>query len=427
MSYKRIVPCIFLDKGKAVTWFDDKTVICDDPVALAKGFGLAGADELVVFDLSKTDEEHDNAIDIMKKINRVIRIPMTAGGNVKRQEDAKKILYTGAKRVILNFSKASGVELIEEVSKRFGKEKIVVSLEDFDTLFKQRALIEEFAYGIFFMQTPDLNSVKDTTAMPVVVLSECTEKEESLRILCSEGVQGVSGKYVSTEGFDFQAFKESCAENNIRMASFESLVDFDEFKLNDAGLLPVIVQHYKTGEVLMLAYMNKEAFDTTIKTGKMTYYSRSRKALWVKGETSGHFQYVKSLTIDCDKDTLLAKVDQVGVACHTGNQTCFFTPVAGADADETNPLKVFESVYATIMDRKQNPKEGSYTNYLFDKGIDKILKKVGEEATELVIAAKNPNPEEIKYELSDFLYHAMVLMVERGVTWEDIVKELADR
>lgn len=177
----------------------------------------------------------------------------------------------------------------------------------------------------------------------------------------------------------------------------------------------------------MLGYMNEEAFDHTIKTGKMTYYSRSRKEQWVKGETSGHYQYVKSLTIDCDRDTLLAKVDQVGAACHTGNATCFFQPLVGTDYDETNPLQVFETIYETIADRKKNPKEGSYTNYLFDKGIDKILKKVGEEATELVIAAKNPNPEEVKYELSDFLYHAMVLMVERGVTWEDIIKELADR
>lgn len=177
----------------------------------------------------------------------------------------------------------------------------------------------------------------------------------------------------------------------------------------------------------MMAYMNEEAYETTLKTGKMTYFSRSRKKLWVKGETSGHFQYVKSLTIDCDKDTILAKVEQIGAACHTGNPTCFFQSLVGKDYDETNPLQVFESVYETILDRKNHPKEGSYTNYLFDKGIDKILKKVGEEATELVIAAKNPNPEEIKYELSDFLYHAMVLMVERGVTWEDITKELADR
>jgi phosphoribosyl-ATP pyrophosphohydrolase/phosphoribosyl-AMP cyclohydrolase len=208
---------------------------------------------------------------------------------------------------------------------------------------------------------------------------------------------------------------------------FESKIDFSEFKLNADGLIPVIVQHYKTDEVLMLAYMDRDAYEHTLETGKMTYYSRSRKERWVKGETSGHYQYVKSLVLDCDNDTILAKVDQIGVACHTGSPTCFFQALAGDDSKELNPLQVFESVYATIEDRKLHPKEGSYTNYLFDKGIDKILKKVGEEATELVIAAKNPNPEEIKYKLSDFLYHAMVLMVERGVTWDDIVKELADR
>ena len=206
-----------------------------------------------------------------------------------------------------------------------------------------------------------------------------------------------------------------------------SKMSFDEFKLNSDGMLTVVVQDYKTNEVLMMAYMNEEAFEHTLKSGKMTYYSRSRQCRWVKGETSGHYQYVKALSADCDNDTLLAKVEQIGVACHTGNHTCFYRQIVGNEYDSKNPLQVFESVYATIADRKQHPKEGSYTNYLFDKGIDKILKKVGEEATEIVIAAKNPNPEEIKYEISDFLYHAMVLMVERGVTWEDIVKELADR
>ncbi len=173
--------------------------------------------------------------------------------------------------------------------------------------------------------------------------------------------------------------------------------------------------------------MNEEAFETTLATGKMTYWSRSREELWIKGMTSGHFQYVKSLDIDCDNDTILAKVSQTGAACHTGNRTCFYRNLVQREYDEANPLKVFEQVYETILDRKLHPKEGSYTNYLFDKGLDKILKKVGEEATELVIAAKNPDPEEIKYELSDFLYHAMVLMAERGVTWEDITRELANR
>lgn len=427
MSYKRLTPCIFIDGGKAVQWFDDRTLLSDDVVSLAKQYCDRGADELIVFDLSTSDEEHDEAIDLIKKINRVISIPMIAGGNIRRAEDVKKILYAGAKRAILNFSKPLSFDLIEEVSKRFGKERIAVSLNDFDTLFKQQHLIEEYSTEIVFMHRLDLNSVMNITKLPCVVLTDTMEQSEILRILKCDGIKGVSGLFISSLNMDFSEFKEICADAGIKMTSFESILDFSEFKLNSDGLIPVIVQDHKTNEVLMMAYMNEEAFDSTVKTGRMTYYSRSRKCQWVKGETSGHFQYVKSLAIDCDKDTLLAKVEQVGAACHTGNRSCFYTTIVGADYDAKNPLQVFESVYNTIVDRREHPKEGSYTNYLFEKGIDKILKKVGEEATEIVIAAKNPNPEEIKYEISDFLYHAMVLMVERGVTWEDITNELADR
>lgn len=427
MSYKRLTPCIFIDHGKAVKWFDNDTVLSEDVVTLAKQYCDRGADELIVFDLSVSDEEHDEAIDLIKRINRVISIPMIAGGNIRRAEDVKKILYAGAKRAILNFSKPLSIDLIREVSLRFGKERIAVSLNDFDTLFKQQHLIEEFSTEIVFMHRLDLNSVMNITELPCVVLTDTMEQSEILRILKCDSIKGVSGLFVSDLNMDFNEFKDVCADAGIQMTSFESILDFSEFKLNSDGLIPVIVQDYKTNEVLMMAYMNEEAFDNTVKTGRMTYYSRSRQCQWVKGETSGHFQYVKSLAVDCDKDTLLAKVEQIGAACHTGNRSCFYTTIVGADYDAKNPLQVFESVYNTIMDRKENPKEGSYTNYLFEKGIDKILKKVGEEATEIVIAAKNPNPEEIKYEISDFLYHAMVLMVERGVTWEDITNELADR
>ena len=211
------------------------------------------------------------------------------------------------------------------------------------------------------------------------------------------------------------------------MNTLESSISWHSLKPDEDGLVPVVVQDYQTMEVLMLAYMNEIAFETTLESGRMTYWSRSRDELWTKGMTSGHFQYVKSLSIDCDNDTILAKVSQVGAACHTGNRTCFYRDMVKKEYVEKNPLKVFEDVYGVIMDRKLHPKEGSYTNYLFEKGIDKILKKVGEEAAELIIAAKNPDPEEIKYEMSDLLYHAMVLMAERGVTWEDITRELADR
>lgn len=427
MSYKRLIPCIFIKDGKAVRWIDDPTVVSKDVIELAKYYSDHGADELIVLDLSDSDEEHDETITLMKRINRVIRIPMIAGGNIRRQEDIKKILYTGAKRAMLNFSKPDSVKLIENAAKRFGKEKLAVSLNDFDALFKHQHLIQDYSSEIVFMHRLDLNSIMNVTDVPCVIITDTEEESELFKILKCPGVRGLSGRYVSRTDIDCVAFKDKCTEEGIKMTSFESMMEFSQFKTNDQGLIPVIVQHYKTQEILMLAYMNEESFYETIKTGKMTYFSRSRQKLWVKGETSGHFQYVKSLTIDCDLDTLLAKVDQIGAACHTGNPTCFFQPLVGIDYDETNPLRIFESVYDTIADRKENPKEGSYTNYLFDKGIDKILKKIGEEATEVVIAAKNPNPEEVKYEITDFLYHAMVLMVEKGLTWEDIVKELADR
>lgn len=427
MSYKRLIPCIFIAAGRAVRWFDDRTVIAEDAVELAKRYSDSGADELIVFDLSDYADEHDEAIDLMKRMNRIIRIPMVAGGNVKRQEDIKKILYAGSKRAILNFSKQDSIKLIGDAAKRFGKEKLAVSLNDFDALFKHQHVIQEYCSEIIFMHRLDLNSVANITDIPCVVVTDTMEIPELFKILQSSGIRGLSGRFVSQPDMDFPSFKEQCEQKGIRMTSFESMIEFSEFKTDEQGLIPVVVQHYKTQEVLMLAYMNREAFYQTVKTGRMTYFSRSRQSLWVKGETSGHFQYVKSLTLDCDNDTLLAKVDQVGAACHTGNPTCFFQHLAGNDVDETNPLRVFESVYQVIADRKEHPKEGSYTNYLFEKGIDKILKKIGEEATEVVIAAKNPNAEEIKYELSDFLYHAMVLMVLKGVTWDDIVRELADR
>ena len=427
MSYKRLIPCIFIKDGKAVRWIDDPTVVSKDVIELAKYYSDHGADELIVLDLSDSDEEHDETITLMKRINRVIRIPMIAGGNIRRQEDIKKILYTGAKRAMLNFSKPDSVKLIEDAAKRFGKEKLAVSLNDFDALFKHQHLIQDYSSEIVFMHRLDLNSIMNVTDVPCVIITDTEEESELFKILKCPGVRGLSGRYVSRTDIDCVAFKDKCTEEGIKMTSFESMMEFSQFKTNDQGLIPVIVQHYKTQEILMLAYMNEESFYETIKTGKMTYFSRSRQKLWVKGETSGHFQYVKSLTVDCDLDTLLAKVDQIGAACHTGSRSCFFKPLVQKESNDTNPLHVFQDVYDVIADRKLHPKEGSYTNYLFDKGIDKILKKVGEECTEIIIAAKNPDKEEIKYEISDFLYHAMVLMVEKGVTWEEITNELARR
>ena len=314
--------------------------------------------------------------------------------------------------------------MAEEVSKRFGKEKIGVCLETLEDFTENRELVSAYTSEIL---TLDGSAPSGSLEVPVLPVLFHAGEDDLLPLFGKEAVSGVAASLFTKDPDSIMERKHALKNNGISVNLFESPYTWDDLKKGSDGLIPVVVQDYKTLEVLMVAYMNQEAYEKTLRDGRMTYYSRSRQELWIKGETSGHFQYVQSLSIDCDNDTILAKVRQIGAACHTGNRSCFYREMVKKDYADTNPMKVFENVYNVIMDRKLHPKEGSYTNYLFDKGIDKILKKVGEEATEIVIAAKNPNPEEIKYEISDFLYHVMVLMAERGVTWEDITRELANR
>ena len=205
----------------------------------------------------------------------------------------------------------------------------------------------------------------------------------------------------------------------------------EELKFDEKGLIPAVIQNRTTKEVLMVAYMNKDAAEQTVKTGKATFWSRSRNKLWVKGETSGNFMYVKDIRVDCDADCLLVEVDPAGAACHTGNRSCFYRKAeSGVLVEDTGCDSVVDAVaveQATVIDRKNNPEDGSYTNYLFDKGEDKILKKVGEEAAEVVIAGKNRSKEEISYETADLMYHLTVMLVDNGMTWEDIYAEIKRR
>lgn len=196
-------------------------------------------------------------------------------------------------------------------------------------------------------------------------------------------------------------------------------------KYNADGLIPVITVDAVTNEVLMQAYMNEEALNKTLSTGDAWYYSRSRKELWQKGATSGNTQKVVSLTADCDVDSLLMKVRQTGVACHTGNRSCFFNELASFESvGNTAVLRILAD---TINERVNNPQEGSYTNYLLNKGVEKICKKVGEEATEAVIASMKNDNVELANELADLLYHIFVLMQAQGIKYEDVLKVLQSR
>ena len=218
------------------------------------------------------------------------------------------------------------------------------------------------------------------------------------------------------------------------------VVDFlDKLKWDNDGLLPAIVQDDLTEEVLMLAYMNKESLERSLELDEAVYFSRSRQALWHKGETSGHFQRIKKIFYDCDRDTILLRVEQIGVACHEGDKSCFHYDLtslldSGSDIrveakDNSGILfgKRIAGLESVIADRFEKRPEGAYTTYLFEKGIDKILKKVGEETAEVIIGAKNEGKSEVVYEASDLFYHLLVLFKEKGVSINDIEAELANR
>jgi phosphoribosyl-ATP pyrophosphohydrolase/phosphoribosyl-AMP cyclohydrolase len=205
------------------------------------------------------------------------------------------------------------------------------------------------------------------------------------------------------------------------------LIDVEKLKFDEKGLIPVITQSYYTGKILMQAYANKEAIKKTIETGYATYFSRSRNKIWVKGETSGNKQKIVKIKVDCDEDSILYLVEDYGVACHTGKESCFYRDIDFKEDEKPDAYEILHSLYEKIKERKENKPEGSYVASLFEKGSNKIIQKVGEEAVETVIALKNKNKEEIVYETSDLIFHLIVALVDAGIKLEDIQNELLKR
>lgn len=414
MSYKKIIPFI-----------NGENELSTNIIKQAEEYCFAGADELFLYNYSKIEEEREEFLGALKEVGRRIDIPFMVGVYAARFEDVKKAFYTGADRVVIKYEICPDEGLIREAVGRFGSDKILVELElDEDLPFEGIAFpVDNLLLKHVNIGEPLRKKLRSCGRM--VVIRDSLLRNDLEDLLQLPNCIGVSTNYFEKK--DLFKIKRNMRDAGIEMNTFETSLPFSEFKTDDRGLIPCIAQDYRTGEVLQLAYMNEESYKRTCDTGKMTYFSRSRQELWCKGETSGHYQYVKELKLDCDNDTILAKVHQIGAACHTGAYSCFFKELARKDYNDTNPLTILEEDFRTILNRKENPKEGSYTNYLFTKGIDKILKKCGEEASEIIIAAKNPNAEELKYEIADFLYHMMVLMAECGVSWEDVTRELANR
>ena len=394
----------------------------DDEIAVQ--YERLGADGVIIISPDFSDEAM-----LIKKIRNICEksdCRLYIWQPYRRLEDIKKVLYAGAAGAWIE---ATEPTLIREAADRFGADRVGMVVSEPKLAADEFKLAKELNLTNIFV-TGTIEKLPETVGeQKVIATCRYENKEGQKQLLADTNVSAIALIYENETAAlpNIHAMKAELETDSVKFNLFRSSLPFSAFKLNDDGLIPVIVQDFRTAEILMLAYMNAEAYEQTLREGMMTYWSRSRQELWCKGDTSGHYQYVKSLDIDCDRDTILAKVEQIGAACHTGHRSCFYTNLASKAYDGRNPMTVFDDVMATILERKENPKEGSYTNYLFDQGIDKILKKVGEEAAEIIIAAKNPDSDEVKYEICDFLYHMMVLMAEREVSWKDITKELAER
>ena len=472
MLAKRIIACLDVRNGRVVkgTKFTDIKDV-DSPEKLAKFYSDNSVDELVFYDITASNEERKTSLEFVERVARVINIPFSAGGGVSTIEDFKYILRKGADKVSVNSAAVKNPQLIREASMAFGSQCVVLSMDvkkndegswsvyvkggrektELDAI-DWAVTAAELGAGEIVVNSIDedgmkngydielLSKITSAVNIPVIASGGAGKKEHFLDAIQNAGVDGVLAASVFHFGeIKVPELKRYLKENGaeIRMpdaapqkldSTLAESADISMISFGKDGLVPCICQDAKTGAVLMLAYMNEQSLRLTIEKKCAVYYSRSRSELWEKGATSGNTQKVRAIYYDCDADALLIKVEQTGNACHTGEYSCFFNAVfddLGVSADPGS--SVFGELYATVIGRKNDPSEGSYTNYLFDKGLDKILKKVGEEAAETIIAAKNQDRQELIGETGDLIYHLTVMLAEKGISMDEIEQELKSR
>lgn len=451
MKNKSIFACMDIKDGKVVKGvkFEDINVVSDDPVLLAQKYEKDGADYLVFYDIGATVDNKEIFYDKIEKILKSVNIPLVVGGGIRTLADCDRLYALGVRHFSINSAAVKNPGLLKEVSDKYGSDSLILSVDakkvgdkyhvflgagKEDTGLDAREWIQKavaLGAGTVVINSIDTDGMKE--GYDLQMLADLSEN-----VTCGIVASGGAGK---AEDFVevFQKNKKvtgalAASVFHYNLVSIKEIkmklekttgIDIDSLKYDERGLIPAIVVDADKGAVLMLAYMNKESLALSMEKNLTHFYSRSRQALWLKGEKSGNYQHIRKIVADCDQDALLIYVDKDGPACHTGAESCFFNTVyENAEKGEGFSLG---NLYNLILDRKANPGEKSYTSYLFREGRDKILKKVGEESTEVVIAAKGNNKKETIYEMADLLYHNLVLMADMGIEITDVLNELKGR
>ncbi|MDR1209644.1 MAG: bifunctional phosphoribosyl-AMP cyclohydrolase/phosphoribosyl-ATP diphosphatase HisIE [Clostridiales bacterium] len=464
----RIYPAIDIRGGRCVRLkqgdFSRATEFFDDPADAARAWIAAGASYLHVVDLDGAKGGAGVNGGAVARI-AALRAPVQTGGGVRTLSDIEDRLALGVSRVIIGTAAVRDPAFVSEAVRLFG-DKIAVGVDARDGFVATHGWLKTSGVravtfcqdmarrGVSAIIYTDISRDGMMSGMNAEATAEIIRACPGVGVVASGGVSsmddlaaaeriGAAGAIIGRALFDGAIdlaeavrvyeggilpepakFRPEPAKFWPESAKFRQEIP-EEIRFGADGLIPAVAADAETNEVLMLAYMNAESLALTLETGFAHYYSRSRRSLWKKGETSGHTQRVRAVRYDCDGDAILLAVEQTGAACHTGSRSCFFRSIGGDAAPPTTAA--LADLYRVVSDRRGNPSDGSYTSALFSGGIDRILKKVGEEAAETIIAAKNRDKREVVYEVADLLYHLTVMLAEQGVTWGDIAGELAGR
>ncbi|MFI5181121.1 MAG: imidazole glycerol phosphate synthase subunit HisF [Thermoanaerobaculia bacterium] len=464
----RVIPCLDVAAGRVVkgTRF---TNLRDegDPVEAAFRYEAEGADELAFLDIAAAHENRGTLVSLVSRVAEVLSIPFTVGGGVRSVEDADALLKAGADRVTVNTAAVADPELIRRLSERFGAQCIVLALDgkrvrSADGAVRmvvtthggrritQRGVVEwavqaaGLGAGEILLTSVDsdgtregfdvemLRAVRCAADVPIVASGGAGKLAHFVTAVRDGGADAVLAAGVFHQHvFTIAEVKQALASAGIPVrldGGAATPVPAGEIPavFDEAGLVPVIVRDVRSGEVLTLAWANREALEMTRTTGFSHFFSRSRKKLWKKGETSGNVQRVASISVDCDGDAVLYDVVPGGPACHTGSRSCF-RPALTLDASAAAPPLDLGPLFAVVADRQRNPVAGSYTNRLLEAGLAKIAKKVGEEGVETALAALIEDDGALAGEAADLLYHLAVLLTARGVSPSDVERKLRER
>lgn len=419
MDRKNLFATLYLKNGEAVMSQQDHQTIglAEDVVKL---YNDSGIDKIIIFDLSEDKSEHILNIHRIKELIRMIEVPVYGTGNLHQVEDIRNLLFAGCQKVILDSSQSDFNQLLEESVTRFGKEKLTASLKKVDALFKQRLNLETKFEEIFIYDETIIEAVENLTMMPFIPIISSDRIEDYITFLSFPNITGIGGPLIDSTATDIMLLKNQLNEHHIQVNRLETSVLWEEFQLDADGLMPVITQDYISSEVINFGYMNQHAFEQAIKFGKMTYYHKETGDVSMIGFDDAQYQYIKSFTLDCHRKTLLAKISQLG-------NNCFPEEILRKEFLEKNTIKVFESLYNEMMEQRIKPVKSSYISHLVAKGEDEVLKKCGEMILDLMLAAKNGNSEAIRSDLTDLIYHLMVLMTEHDLKWQDVTNELIQR